>query len=165
MRRPPEALGQVMALLRSRSRLSQRELSRLSEVSYTQISDLERGQGGSPSPLTLRAIARGLASDDFEPTGVNPVRADAFYRQLMEAAGYLGGVPVDQAPKKTDADDVILYLTARTGDTAVSERLLRLAEYYPDLAVEDQMVVRRLLDVWTKAEQPGPTDGRLTRSI
>jgi transcriptional regulator with XRE-family HTH domain len=130
--------------------MSQRELSRASEVSYTQIGDLERGQGGNPSPLTLRALARGLATDSFHPNGVEPVRADAFYRQLMEAAGYLGGLPVDAPPKRTNEDDVVAWLTARTGDTAVSEQLVALAARYPELDPEDQLVVRRLLTIWTR---------------
>src|SRR4030095_7828628 len=93
-----DALGEVLAILRKRARLSQRELSRLSEISYTQIGDLERGRGGKPSPLTLRALARGLATDAFLDAGYDPVRADAFYRQLMDAAGYLRGLPTDAPP-------------------------------------------------------------------
>jgi transcriptional regulator with XRE-family HTH domain len=150
MRQTPDALGAVMVALRRRARLSQRELSRLAEISYTQIGDLERGQGGNPSPLTLRALARGLATDQFRDEGYDPTRADAFYRQLMAAAGYLSGVPVDAPPKRIDEEDVVDWLTARTGDTALSEQLVALAARYPDLDPEDQLVVRRLLTTWIR---------------
>lgn len=151
MRRPPEALGELLILLRTRARMSQRELARASGVSYTQIGDLERGTGGSPSPITLRSLAKGLALDEFNAdVGFDPIRADAFYRQLMEAAGYLGGLPLDAPPKRTGEEDVLEYLAARSGDTAVSEQLVRLAEKYPELAPEDQMVIRRLVGTWLR---------------
>src|SRR5829696_3895101 len=94
-----EALGNLLSILRRRARMSQRELSRASEISYTQIGDLENARGGNPSPLTLRALSKGLATDDFLPEGHDSVRADAFYRQLMDAAGYLRGLPID-APQQ-----------------------------------------------------------------
>lgn len=156
---PQEALAFVLATLRRRARMSQRELSAYSKrfapdgkgVSYTQIGDLERAVGYNASPLTLRAIARGLAADEYAPGGFDQVRADAFYRQLMDAAGYLSGLPIE-APVQTGAGDVLEFLASKTGDSTISERLLRLAEKYPELAAEDQMVMRRLVDSWLKEE-------------
>jgi transcriptional regulator with XRE-family HTH domain len=150
VRRPPEALANLLVTLRTRARMSQRELSRTSEVSYTQIGDLERSAGGSPSPITLRALARGLAADDSQPNGYNPVRADAFYRQLMAAAGYLTGVTTDAPPKQTDAQDVIAFLAGASGDTDIATKLVRLAERWPELSVDDQMVARHLVGTWAK---------------
>ena len=149
---PPAALGALLSTLRNRARLSQRELARVSGISYTQIGDLERTVGGWPSPLTLRALARGLASDAFiQPTGYDVVRSDAFYRQLMDATGYLTGLPVG-APPATTEDDVRQYLAGRSGDTTMSDRLLALARRYPDLEPDDQLVARRLIDGWLRDE-------------
>lgn len=53
----------------------------------------------------LRALAKGLATDDFLAEGYDPVRADAFYRQLMEAAGYLSGLPIGRAPPESSTDE------------------------------------------------------------
>ena len=146
----PAALGEMMGTLRRRARMSQRELARLCDVSYTQIGDLERGQGGFPSPLTLRSIAKGLATDAFLEQGYDPIRADACYRQLMDAAGYLGGLPVDAPPKRTDEDDVVGYLTRKTSDLAVAELLVRVAEKWPELSAEDQVVAKHLLTGWVR---------------
>ena len=149
-RKAPEALGHMLAALRRRARMSQRELAQHSGVSYTQIGDLERGRGGFPSPITLRALARGLATDQFREHGYDPTIADACYRQVMEAAGYLRGLPVDAPPRRTDEDAVVDWLTARTDDSAIAGLLVALAAHYPDLDPEDQLVVRRLLTTWTR---------------
>lgn len=146
------ALGQILEVLRKRARMSQRELSRNSGISYTQIGDLERGDALAPSPITLRALSRGLATDNFSEGGFDAVRADAFYRQLMDAAGYLGGLPVGAPPRAPDEDDLVNYLSTKTKDSDVSARLLRLAQQYPDMAPEDQLVIKRLVDIMTASE-------------
>jgi transcriptional regulator with XRE-family HTH domain len=153
MRHPPaEILGQTLSLLRRRARLSQRQLADASKISNTQIGDIEKGAGGNPSPITLRALSRGLASDEFEPGGVNQIRADAFYRQLMDAAGYLGGLPVDSPAPDMTEDAAVQFLSSRAGDSDIADRLLRLAKRYPEMAPEDQMVMRHLVDTWIKEE-------------
>jgi transcriptional regulator with XRE-family HTH domain len=144
-----DRLGEVLLGLRRRARLSQRELGRAADISYTQISDLERGQGGNPSPLTLRALAKGLATDDFLDQGYDPSRADAFYRSLMEAAGYLGGVPLGQARRAPTAEDAREYLAKVTDDAALADELLALAERWADLDPADQGLAKRFLGMWT----------------
>jgi transcriptional regulator with XRE-family HTH domain len=145
-----DALGDTLATLRKRARLSQRELSRASDISYTQIGDLERGQGGNPSPFTLRALAKGLASDAFLEQGYDPTRADAFYRQLMGAANYLGGLPMDLPARRTTSEDIVDWIARQTGDSAVAELLVSLAQAYAELGPEDQMVMKHLAGEWIK---------------
>jgi transcriptional regulator with XRE-family HTH domain len=152
-----DRLGEVLLGLRRRARLSQRELSRAAEISYTQISDLERGHGGNPSPLTLRALAKGLATDEFLDSGYDPQRADAFYRALMEAAGYLGGVPLGQARRGPTVEELREYLTKLTDDSAVADQMLALAERWADLDPADQAVAKRLLGMWTTPNRPTET--------
>jgi transcriptional regulator with XRE-family HTH domain len=142
-------LGSLLALLRKRARMSQRELSRASGVSYTQISDLERATGGKPSPTTLRSIARGLATDAVDVSDVDQAKADAFYTQLMQAAGYLRGLGAPES-NKTDEEDVIAYLTYHSGDAGVAEQLVRLARRYPELTSEEQMVAGHLIAQWAR---------------
>ena len=149
-RATPAALGQMMATLRKRNRMSQRELARLSDISYTQIGALEQGQGGFPSPLTLRALAKGLASDDFQEQGYDPIKADAFYRQLMETSGYLGGLAGGGPVRRTNQDEVVGYLNQRTDDLDVAEMLVGLAERWQELEPEDQHVAKRLMAGWLK---------------
>jgi transcriptional regulator with XRE-family HTH domain len=148
----PRDLGATLAAIRQRARMSQRELSRVSDVSYTQIGDLERGTGGNPSPLTLRALAKGLATDAFLTEGYEPIRADAFYRQLMDAAGYLRGLPVESppqdGPQEVTEDAVVQFLSSRAGDATLAANLAQLAHRYPDLSPDEQTVVRHLVGTW-----------------
>jgi transcriptional regulator with XRE-family HTH domain len=132
--------------------MSLRELSKYADISYTQISAIENGSGGNPSPITLRAISRGLAVDEFNDGKVDQIRADAFYRQLMDAAGYLGGLPIDAPAPETDDDDVVRYLAARVNDSDLAERLMRLVNRYPEMERDDQVVVRRLVESWVRDE-------------
>ena len=150
-----EALGSVLAALRRRARMSQRALSRASGISYTQIGDLENARGYNPSPLTLRALAKGLATDEFLAEGYDPMRADAFYRQLMDAAGYLGGLPIgtsqQEPPTDEEAENAALeFLSSKAGDEDLAAKLLGLARRYPDLSPEEQTAVRHLVEMWSK---------------
>src|SRR5438046_2953583 len=107
--------------------MSQRELARTSDISYTQVGDLEGGTGGHPSPLTLRAIARGLATDALDPNDIDFTKADAYYRQFMQAAGYLRGLAEGPDHHKTSEEDVLDYLRARSGDWALPNLLIEVA--------------------------------------
>ena len=122
--------------------MCQRDLSRRSGVSYTMIGDLERAAGYNASPLTLRSLARGLASfekdaDGVEVTDIDQVKADAFYRRLMEAAGYLSGLPIGTSPREAATDEdaesaALAFLSSKAGDQDLAARLLGLARRYPD---------------------------------
>ena len=142
-------LADLLTLLRRRARMSQRELSRASGISYTQIGDMERGQGGQPAPQTLRSLARGLATDALDLTDVDQTKADADYAQLMQAAGYLRGLG---ASTRDGADEaaVMRFLTSRSGDPQIAEQLVKLARRYPELSPETQIVVRHLLGTWVQ---------------
>jgi transcriptional regulator with XRE-family HTH domain len=148
-----ENLGATLNILRRRARMTQRELSAESKISYTQIGDLEKGRGGHPSPLTLRALARGLSTDSIDET-VDQVRADAAYRQLMAAAGYLTGIYGPEAADPTSERGVIAFLAARFGDEDLAERLVRLATRYPGFPADLQGVVRYLVAEWTHDADP-----------
>jgi transcriptional regulator with XRE-family HTH domain len=148
-RTPPSELGDLLKLLRAKSRMSQRELGRTSGISYTQIGDLESGRGGQPSPITLRAISRGLTTDALDPHDVDQAKSDAYYTQLMQAAGYLRGLGAP-TPRDAEEEDVLKFLEDRSGDAAIGERLVQLARGYPDLSIETQMVVRHLLAQWVR---------------
>ena len=155
-----EALAAVLTTLRRRARLSQRDLARRAGVSATAIGDLERAVGYNASPLMLRAISRGLASferdaDGAEVTEVDQLRADAFYRQLMDAAGYLGGLPIGisqpEAQTEEDAEHAALkFLSSKAGDADLAARLVGLARRYAELSPEDQIAVRHLVGMWVK---------------
>src|SRR5690348_13012741 len=123
-RSTPADLASLLRMLRTRARTSQRELARASGISYTQVSDLEGGKGGHPSPLTLRAIARGLATDALDANDMDSARADAYYRQLMAAAGYLRPFGAS-TPEETSEDDVLKFLETRSGDPGVADLLVR----------------------------------------
>ena len=142
-------LADLLILLRRRARMSQRALSRASGISYTQIGDMERGQGGQPAPQTLRSLARGLATDALDLTDVDQTKADADYAQLMQAAGYLRGLG---ASTRDGADEaaVMRFLTSRSGDPQIAEQLVKLARRYPELSPETQIVVRHLLGTWVQ---------------
>ena len=137
-----ETFGAVPVSLRRRARMSQRALSRASGVSYTQIGDLEHGRY-NPSPLTLRALAKGLATDDFLPEGYDQARADAFYRQLMEASGYLGGLAI--GTDEDAAKAALQFLSAEAGDPDFAARLLGLARRFPDMPAEEQNAARHVV--------------------
>jgi len=144
-------LGDLLILLRRKSRMSQRELGRASGVSYTQISDLEHGEGGQPSPLTLRALARGLATDALDPDDIDQRKADAYYAQLMQAAGYLRGLGAS-TQDGVDEAAVVRVLASRSGDVGIAEQLVKLARRYPELSPETQVVVRHLIGTWVRTE-------------
>jgi transcriptional regulator with XRE-family HTH domain len=132
--------------------MSQRELARRSGVSSTNISLIESAGGFNASPFTLRAIAEGLSTYEYDDDvrKVDEARADVYYGQLMEAAGYLTGLPFERPKDEIDEGDVLRFLTERAGDVTISERLLRLADRYPELSEDDQLVVRRLVDTWIR---------------
>jgi transcriptional regulator with XRE-family HTH domain len=149
-------LGSLLELLRRRARMSQRELSRASGISYTQIGDLERGDSLNPSPQTLRSLARGLATDNFSPEGYDAVREDAFYRQLMDSAGYLRGLPVGVSARDGDyeitEDDVVRYLARLTGDADLAAKLAKFADRYPSLSSDEQTTMRYVIGTLLKEE-------------
>jgi hypothetical protein len=106
---------------------------------------------------TLRALAKGLAADDRLTEGYDDVRADAFYRLLMDAAGYLGGLPIGtsqrEAPTDEDAENAALqFLSSKAGDDDLAARLVGLARRYPDMSPEEQTVVRHLVGMWVKED-------------
>ena len=81
------------------------------------------------------------------------MRADAFYRQLMDAAGYLRGVPVGTSETETldgdiREDAVVRFLATQTGDDDLARRLLQLIRRYPELSPDEQTVVRYLVGTW-----------------
>ena len=140
-----DAIASMLGALRRRTRMSQRELGRRSDLSYAVINDLERAAGYSPSPSTLRALARGLATYEVDDDGrgtVDQNRARAYFRQLMSAAGYLDGFAADEPTEES----VRTYLTSRSGDAAFTERLLLLAEQYPEMPATDRMLLDRIVD-------------------
>ncbi len=86
-------LSATLRSLRKRQRISQSTLASLSRVSRTTITNIEAGtdpmtdQPPSPRADTLRALARGLATDGH---GVRHDELETvFYAELMDAAGYL----------------------------------------------------------------------------
>ena len=102
--------------------------------------------------MTLRTLAKGLATDTFLPEGHEPIRADAVDHQLMGAAGYLRGLPVESLPRdrahETTEDAVVQFLFTQAGDVMVAANLARLARRYPDLSPDEQTVVRHLVGTW-----------------
>jgi transcriptional regulator with XRE-family HTH domain len=87
-------LGELLHRLRTGKNLTQRELGRRAEISWTFIQLLERGirQGTdkpvTPSPQSLQKIANGLARDNIDPAKKNPGLAAQFFQQMMEARGW-----------------------------------------------------------------------------
>ncbi len=86
-------LSGALRSLRKRQRISQSALASLSGVSRTTITNIEAGldpmtnQAPSPRADTLRALARGLATDGHG--GRHDDLETTFYADLMDAAGYL----------------------------------------------------------------------------
>jgi transcriptional regulator with XRE-family HTH domain len=74
--------GEYLKQLRETKNLSFRKLDALSGVSYVYLSQIENGKRGIPSPDVLKKLAA--------PLGVS-------YKELMQAAGYLGQDPSNQA--------------------------------------------------------------------
>ena len=59
-------------------------------------------------------------------------------------------VTTDAPLKETDAQDVVAFLAGASGDTDIATKLVRLAERWAELSVEDQMVARHLVGTWSK---------------
>lgn len=92
MQTRPSDLASLLKRLRQRQRVGQKELGDLAGLSRTLITNLERGadldgRPPNPRPDTLRRLARGLSTDG-EGTP-HPEAEEAFYAELMAAAGYL----------------------------------------------------------------------------
>jgi hypothetical protein len=102
------------------------------------------------SPNDLRALANRLPADDFVPEGYEPTRADAFYRQLMGAANYLNGLPMDLPARRQTTEDVVDWLANQTGVSAVAELSVSLAQAYAEMTPADQMVMKHLAGEWVK---------------
>jgi transcriptional regulator with XRE-family HTH domain len=87
-----DRLAETLARLRAQQRLSQTDLKRLSGISRETISILERAHDPKkkgpprPHPDTLRALARGLATDGKGE--LHDDLCERFYGELMRAAGY-----------------------------------------------------------------------------
>lgn len=115
-------LAATLKALRKRQRISQPELARLSGVSRTTIANVEgerdpmTGQPPNPQPITLRALARGLATDGDDRE--HPDLAETFYLSLMDAAGHLparGAVLRERLTGRILQDD-LEALVAEHGD-------------------------------------------------
>jgi transcriptional regulator with XRE-family HTH domain len=137
----PTRLGRTLERLRTRERLSRRELGSLSGVSGPQIGEIEMGRKGKqPSPNTLRSLARGLAMIPPENETVDEVKLRAYYQALMADAGYLSGLPTREDEPSSDdyangttapsVDQVLAYLERETDDREFAEQLLRLVRAY-----------------------------------
>lgn len=87
----PTAFADCLERLREDAHLTQRGLARLSDVSHTAISGLERGDAPPPHPSQLHKIATGLSTSGSGH--VDERRRDELYLTLMRAAGYLPAVP------------------------------------------------------------------------
>ena len=111
----PAALGQALEWLRTRNRLSQRKLARLSGVSRETVSLIERGES-LPRPDTLECLARGLALD--LDGRLDEDRFADYHARLFRAAGY------PTAPAGTPL-----------GGGDLSARLADLFARYPELEV------------------------------
>jgi len=110
--------------------LSQRQLSRLAGISWTQIGEIETGtRGKHPSPLTLRALAEGLATIPPENTEVDQDKFRVYYEQLMRDADYLAGIESGQ-PNGIQATDIAAWLEDEVQDPEFTELLMRLIEAF-----------------------------------
>lgn len=89
------ALARVLKELRDRQRFSQEELALRAQMSTAGIAKIERA-GSLAEPDTLRRIAQALAD-------THPEDAPEYFRQLMEAAGHLIGLP-DQSGRSGQPD-------------------------------------------------------------
>jgi transcriptional regulator with XRE-family HTH domain len=110
-----ERLGQFIKAQRQLNQLSQRELARLSDLSDTYMSQLERGLH-EPSIRVLRALAENL--------GVRP-------SQLIN---YAAGLPVDGDPDGPRTEDAIRRDPRFT--EAQKKALLGVVRSYLDANVE-----------------------------
>ena len=106
-REQAETLGARLAGLRRRHRISQQVLARESGLSRGIISIIERGldpstkQPPNPRTDTLRRLASALAVDGDGRR--DDTLAEAYYRELMDAAGYLPPLPI-AAPSALPAE-------------------------------------------------------------
>jgi len=103
MSRELPAIARKLRDLRERQRFSQEELARRANLSPQSIAKIEAGfdpRSGkpvNPTPDTLRRIADALSAN-------HPEDAPEYYRQLMEAAGYLDGLPEPTRPPSASLD-------------------------------------------------------------
>ncbi len=106
-------------------RLRVTDLARLSRVSRPAIYTIKRGV--VPMPVTLADLARGLASDPYEPDRIDRALYRRFYRALFEAAGYpveAGEVP--GRPAGISGDGLVESIRRAFGtDAGATEDFLR----------------------------------------
>lgn len=150
--RPSEAIATLLQRLRQRQRVGQQELADLAGVSRTLITNIERGfdQKGRPTnprPVTLRCLARGLATD-----GVGNHDAGAeerFYTELMVAAGHLP--PSYLAMQEAKPWTIRAALRGRIPESLIDE-IVEEREHDP---LEDQQASRLPLRVSSAAIRSG----------
>ena len=81
-------LGETLARLMRAERMNPTELGRFGGCGKTEVYHVLKGAPRT-RPSTLRKLARGLATDPYEPQVVDEPKAIRYYFQLMKAAGYL----------------------------------------------------------------------------
>lgn len=96
-----QALSDELIALRQRSRISQRDLARLTGVSEGTIKNIEAGQNTQPRPQTLRALADGLATDGAG--NKDESLAEEYYDRLATAAGYAPAKAIQSEQSPTHA--------------------------------------------------------------
>jgi transcriptional regulator with XRE-family HTH domain len=141
-RGPTTPLGKELATLRRRERVSQRELGRLADLSWTMIQMIEmghrKGRPIHPSPESLRRIAVGLSRDPVDGTP-DGAKAEDYYLRLMRAAGYLSTEAI------ADADEInarmLERLLVRELGAGAGEQIAALVRKWPDLDPEDRRFV------------------------
>jgi transcriptional regulator with XRE-family HTH domain len=115
-------LGEVLHRLRTSRNLTQRELGRRAEISWTFIQLLEggvrkgTGRPVSPSPQSLQKIANGLARDNIDPTKRNPGLAAQLFQQMMEARGWstdIGTAPPASTPSFEEVREGLALLAGQ----------------------------------------------------
>lgn len=140
-------LAATLVRLRTQQRLSQADLKRLSGVSRETISIIERAHDPKkkgpprPHPDILKRLSGGLATDGKGQLHTN-VR-DAFYAELMVAAGYDAAVfehldPGDTALIRTEAE-AQRWLAEQLGDPDLAVAWARVVTERRFLSPADQV--------------------------
>jgi transcriptional regulator with XRE-family HTH domain len=149
--RPPKTrLSEVLRKYRLQARLSQRDLARISEISWTMIQILERGSRSSgkpvhPSPTTLRQLAHGLAYDPFTEQFMSS-REEEIYAEFMQAAEYLP----DSGERSVAMDARQIgqaLLRLFEDDPATGETLARLVLQMRNLSLDDRAFLARSIAI------------------
>ncbi|RBM22258.1 transcriptional regulator [Prauserella sp. PE36] len=125
---PPRRLGEVVAGLRVRAGLTQRQLADLAGLSLAGLRDVEQGRVVTPRPANLRrlAAALGLSHDEAEDLVElsrrgQPAEQHFRIRVLGPLAVTVNGVEVDPGPARQQA---LLGLLALTPNVPVSRDAL-----------------------------------------